>query len=186
MNIVARPATLIAFFLFFPPSYLSKLFFSFLSSLSPEDMMTHKVVPFTGASSSGVGEHLPYQYAKKEAFLVLVARRERSLTEAAEKARDLGSPDAPVVPIDVSKPDEHRWFIDAAIIYFSRLNHLIVNDPIWTSCLFEEINISAFTQVKESKAAIIRFYEALQSKLHAEIRITVITPGYVASELTKC
>lgn len=36
-----------------------------------------------------------------------------------------------------------------------------------------------------SKAAMIRFYETLRSELGSEIRITITTPGYVASEITQ-
>ncbi|KAG0462881.1 hypothetical protein HPP92_021357 [Vanilla planifolia] len=36
-----------------------------------------------------------------------------------------------------------------------------------------------------SKAALIRFYETLRAELGSDIRITILTPGYIASELTK-
>ncbi|XP_020697957.1 LOW QUALITY PROTEIN: 11-beta-hydroxysteroid dehydrogenase 1B-like [Dendrobium catenatum] len=36
-----------------------------------------------------------------------------------------------------------------------------------------------------SKAALIRFYETLRAELGSDIRITILTPGFIASELTK-
>ncbi|KAK8970242.1 11-beta-hydroxysteroid dehydrogenase 1A [Platanthera guangdongensis] len=36
-----------------------------------------------------------------------------------------------------------------------------------------------------SKAALIRFYETLRAEFGSDIRITILTPGYVASELTQ-
>nr|CAB3499062.1 unnamed protein product [Digitaria exilis] len=36
-----------------------------------------------------------------------------------------------------------------------------------------------------SKAALIRFYETLRAELGSEVGITILTPGYVESEMTK-
>ncbi|XP_072962211.1 11-beta-hydroxysteroid dehydrogenase A-like [Typha angustifolia] len=138
MNVVAQPIMLTSLLLFLPPFYFFKLFYSSLASFFPEDM-THKVVLITGASS-GIGEYLAYEYAKRGAFLVLVARRERSLHEVAERARELGSPDVVVVPADVAKHDECRIFVDVAITNFGRLDHLVNNAGIESLCLFEEVN----------------------------------------------
>lgn len=39
--------------------------------------------------------------------------------------------------------------------------------------------------VQASKAAMILFYETLRSEVGSEIKITILIPGYVVSELTK-
>lgn len=65
-------------------------------------------------------QQLAYEYAKKGAALVLVARREGSLQEVAERARDLGSPDVLVIPADVAKPEDCRRFVGAAVAHFGR------------------------------------------------------------------
>nr|XP_010913000.2 11-beta-hydroxysteroid dehydrogenase 1B [Elaeis guineensis] len=194
-----------------------------------EEDMKGKVVLITGASS-GIGEHIAYQYAVRGASLVLVARREHALNSVAKTAIELGAPDVLVKPADISIPNESKRIMEETIAHFGRLNHLVVNAGIWSSCLFEDItNISAFTQVMDvnfwgsvyptyyaiphlktshgniivtasmaghvptarmsfynaSKAALIRFYETLRSELGSEIRITIITPGYVESEITQ-
>nr|XP_010929562.1 11-beta-hydroxysteroid dehydrogenase 1B isoform X2 [Elaeis guineensis] len=136
MNLFAPPTLLTALFFLLPPLYFFKLFLSFLSSLFPEDML-HKVVLITGASS-GIGEQMAYQYAKKGACLVLVARRESSLLEVAKRAQELGSPDVLVLPADVAKPEECRRFIDATLSHFGRLDHLVNNAGIANLCMFEE------------------------------------------------
>ncbi|VAH47307.1 unnamed protein product [Triticum turgidum subsp. durum] len=68
--------------LFLPPYYVYRLTASFLGSVFP-DSVSGKVVLITGASS-GIGEHLAYEYAKRGANLALVARREASLREVCK------------------------------------------------------------------------------------------------------
>ncbi|KAJ6823196.1 11-beta-hydroxysteroid dehydrogenase 1B-like [Iris pallida] len=188
-----------------------------------------KVVLVTGASS-GIGEQLAYQYAKKGASLVLAARREPALKAVANAARERGAPDVLAIQADISDLSESKRVVDEAIAHFGKLNHLVVNAGIFSSCLFEEItNISAFNQVMDvnfwgsvyptyyaiphlknsrgnivvnssiagrfptarlsfynaSKAAVIRFYETLRAELGSDVKITILTLGYVASELTK-
>ncbi|OAY68316.1 11-beta-hydroxysteroid dehydrogenase 1B [Ananas comosus] len=155
MNVVAPPMALVALFLLVPPLYLYKLLLSFLYSLFPEDL-THKVVLITGASS-GIGEQLAYEYAKKGAALVLVARREGSLQEVAERARDLGLPDVLVIPADVAKPEDCQRFVGAVIAHFGRrkwstniVDHLVNNAGIANVCLFDEApDVTKFTPVMD-------------------------------------
>ncbi|KAF9605175.1 hypothetical protein IFM89_014288 [Coptis chinensis] len=84
------------------------------------------------------GQQLAYQYAKQGAHLVLVARRERSLQEVAEQARACGSPDVLVVSGDVSKKDDCKRFVEAAVDHFGKLDHLVNNAGITNICMFEE------------------------------------------------
>ncbi|KAJ0971224.1 hypothetical protein J5N97_019183 [Dioscorea zingiberensis] len=228
MNLVATPTLITALFLLLPAITFFKLFISTFSSLFPEDL-THKVVVITGASS-GIGEHLAYEYAKKGANLVLVAKRERSLREVAGRAQELGAPDVLVVPADVSDHDECRRFIDATVNRFGRLDHLVNNAGISNVCMFEEVSdVKNFTKVMDvnfwgsvyttyfavphlkktrgkiivnsaaagwlptprmsfynaSKAALINFFETLRMELGPEISITIATPGWIESEMTK-
>ncbi|ONM18006.1 Steroleosin [Zea mays] len=120
-----------------PAYYVYKLTTYLLGAVFPEDV-AGKVVLITGASS-GIGEHLAYEYAKRGAYLALVARREASLREVGDVALGLGSPGVLVLPADVSKPRDCEGFIDDTISYFGRLDHLVNNASIWQVCKFEEI-----------------------------------------------
>ncbi|XP_073315823.1 11-beta-hydroxysteroid dehydrogenase-like 4A [Primulina huaijiensis] len=103
-----------------PPLLIFKIMYNIFVSFRPTDMnIRGKVVLITGASS-GIGECLAYEYAKREAFLVIVARREERLEKVAEKARGIGSPDVLVICGDVSDFNDCRRFIDEAINHFGR------------------------------------------------------------------
>lgn len=39
--------------------------------------------------------------------------------------------------------------------------------------------------LQASKAAVISFYESVRAEFGKDIKVTVLTPGYVESELTK-
>ncbi|KAM0899005.1 hypothetical protein ACQ4PT_021560 [Festuca glaucescens] len=187
-----------------------------------------KVVLVTGASS-GIGEHLVYEYARKGACVALVARTEIALRAVAKTARELGAPDTLVVPADITNVEESKRAVEETVAHFGKLNHLVANAGVWSSCFFEEItNITAFHGVIDlnfwgavyptyfalpylkasrgnivvtssiagrvpvarmsfynaSKGAVIRFYETLRSELGSHVRITILMPGYVESNLT--
>ncbi|KAL5204449.1 hypothetical protein ABZP36_009320 [Zizania latifolia] len=195
--------------------------------VSGEDLRG-KVVLVTGASS-GIGEHLAYEYARKGACVALTARTEIALRAVAKTARELGSPDVLVVPADITKVDDAKRAVEETVAHFGKLNHLVANAGIWSSCFFEEItNITAFHNVIDlnfwgavyptyfalpylkasrgnivvtssvagrvptarmsfynaSKGAVIRFYETLRAELGSQVRVTILTPGYVVSNLT--
>ncbi|KAI8544015.1 hypothetical protein RHMOL_Rhmol08G0262200 [Rhododendron molle] len=144
-----------------------------------------KVVLITGASS-GIGEHLAYEYAKGGACLVLVARREKQLQEVACKARRLGSPDVIVETGDVSKVEDCKRFVDATLNHFGRLDHLVNNAGIGPVCMFEDAtNVDDFAQIMASKGALVSFYETLRTEVGSDIGITIVTPGLVDSEMTR-
>ncbi|KAJ3697261.1 hypothetical protein LUZ61_000966 [Rhynchospora tenuis] len=137
MDKVAALFLFISLLLFLPPLYLFKFINSFLSSRFPENL-TNKVVLIVGASS-GIGEHLAYEYAKRGALLVLVARRKNSLRDVAKMAEDIGSPGVLAIPADYTKPDECQRFIDTTIQNFGRLDHLVNVAGVVALPLFEEM-----------------------------------------------
>ncbi|KAH0686558.1 hypothetical protein KY290_018167 [Solanum tuberosum] len=188
-----------------------------------------KVVVITGASS-GIGEHLAYEYARRGACLTIAARREKSLREVAERALDLGAPDVLVVPADVSKVEDCRRVIDKTMSHFGRLDHLVNNAGMTSVSLFEEIeditNMRSIMDINfwgsvymtrfaipylrysegriivlssaaswmpaprislysASKAAMVLFFEALRIEFGRDIKITLVTPGFVESEMTQ-
>ncbi|XP_022955311.1 11-beta-hydroxysteroid dehydrogenase 1B-like isoform X1 [Cucurbita moschata] len=253
LNLVAPPFTVVSLGLLLPHYVIFKYFFSLVRGLFSEDV-AGKVVLITGASS-GIGENLAYEYAKRGAQLALVARRESSLEEAAEAARYYGSPEVITIAGDVSDLSDCRRIIDDTMNHFGRcrfesdeeiqmgwiglfmmnsvmdaVDHLVNNAGIANMTLFEEIiDITSFKQIMEtnywgsvymtwlsipylknrggkiivvssaaawlpsprmsiynaSKAALRSFFETLRVEMSPEIGITVVTPGFVESEITK-
>ncbi|MFQ6677031.1 MAG: SDR family NAD(P)-dependent oxidoreductase [Fidelibacterota bacterium] len=72
---------------------------------------------FLSGASSGIGEYLAYNYAKRSAIIGLSARREDKLEEVAEKCKELGG-NATIYPLDVTdqKASKHaaKDFINLA------------------------------------------------------------------------
>lgn len=135
---------------YIPLSVPVKLFvWAFVKPFRKENLRG-KVVLITGASS-GIGEELAYQYAKKGACLALLARRKRALEGVAAAARERGAPDVLVLPADVSDADESRRAVEETVAHFGKLNHhLVANAGIWSTCFFDEVtNITAFTKVMD-------------------------------------
>ncbi|CAO2042039.1 unnamed protein product [Urochloa humidicola] len=213
---------------FLPPYYVYKLTKSAFAVVTPEDV-AGKVVLITGASS-GIGEQIAYQYAKKGARLALVARREASLHDVAAKAKDAGSPDVLVVAGDVANPEDCKRFVQATVERFGQLDHLVNNAGVASVCWFEEVpEVADFKQVlgvnfwgtvhpthcalphlkksggkifvnssaaavlamprmsfyNASKAAVLNFFETLRIELRDEVGVTIATPGWIESEMTK-
>ncbi|CDP19889.1 unnamed protein product [Coffea canephora] len=135
--------------LLLPFYYVYKLRMIFHRYLSSESIKG-KVVLITGASS-GIGEHRAYEYAKRRACLVIVARRENLLREVAEKARKLGSPDVVPICADVLMVDEDcKRFVEEAVNHFGRLDHLVNNAGISSMCLIEDAtDITRFQPVMD-------------------------------------
>ncbi|XP_022137234.1 11-beta-hydroxysteroid dehydrogenase 1B-like, partial [Momordica charantia] len=136
LNILLSRISLTAFFVILPAYLIFKFLSYIIKSIFSEDV-DGKVVLITGASS-GIGEHLAYEYAKRGAYLALVARRENRLREVAHVAELLGSPYALVIKADVSKIEDCKRCIDTTIAHFGRLDHLVNNAGITSINLFEE------------------------------------------------
>ncbi|XP_024971646.1 11-beta-hydroxysteroid dehydrogenase-like 3 [Cynara cardunculus var. scolymus] len=73
---LAPIATIAALFFLTTPYIVLKLLCHIARSISKENV-AGKVVLIVGASS-GIGEHIAYEYARRGACLVLAARREES------------------------------------------------------------------------------------------------------------
>lgn len=65
-------------------------------------------------------QHVAYEYAKRGACLVLVARREGRLRIVADKAKQLGSPDVLVAKADVSNNADCKNVLDQTIRHFHK------------------------------------------------------------------
>ncbi|XP_021865926.2 11-beta-hydroxysteroid dehydrogenase A [Spinacia oleracea] len=121
---------------FLPPILCLRFCLSCLKSIFTENV-SGKVVLITGASS-GIGEHLAYEYARRGANLALIARRRQHLENVAETSRYLGAPHVLVIPADVCKVEDSKRFINETVNHFGRLDHLVNNAGIATMSMFEE------------------------------------------------
>ncbi|XP_038684988.1 11-beta-hydroxysteroid dehydrogenase A-like isoform X3 [Tripterygium wilfordii] len=227
LNLVAPPVSFFSLCFFLPPFLLLKSFLSVLGYIFSEDV-AGKVVLITGASS-GIGENLAYEYARRGDCLALVARRQNRLRAVADNALEIGSPDVIAINGDVSKVEDCRRSVEETINHFGRLDHLVNNAGIGMACMFEEsIDTTEFRNIMDtnfwgasfttrfalphlrdtkgkiavlssaswlptprmsiynaSKAALRSLFETLRVEVGSDVKITIVTPGFVESELTR-
>ncbi|KAG5393633.1 hypothetical protein IGI04_023596 [Brassica rapa subsp. trilocularis] len=227
LNLFLPPLTIIFLFLFYTYYLLIKFVVCLYKHLCLENV-SGKVTLITGASS-GIGEHVAYEYAKKGAYLALVDRLEDRLEIVAETSRKLGSSNVIIIPGDVANVDDCKKFINETIHHFGKLDHLINNAGVFQTVLFEDltqvqdanhimdINFWGTTYItyfaiphlrksngkiivntsnsaniplplssvySASKAALLRFFETLRVELSPDIKIIIILPGFIATNMT--
>ncbi|KAL3683488.1 hypothetical protein R1sor_001510 [Riccia sorocarpa] len=136
LDLVLPPAAIIGLFVTFPLVAFLNVMYWLLTLVRREDLR-NKVVLITGASS-GIGEHLAYQYAQRGARLVLSARREEKLNHVAERARSMGAVDTYVVVCDVAKEENCKRLIEQTIGHYGQLNHLVLNAGVANLFLLED------------------------------------------------
>ncbi|XP_024356964.1 11-beta-hydroxysteroid dehydrogenase isoform X1 [Physcomitrium patens] len=136
LNLVVPPSAAVTLLLVWPVLALYKTMMWWLSWVLYEDMRG-KVVLITGASS-GIGEHIAYEYAKKGARLALVGRRENLLMEVADRAITRGASDVKVLVGDVTKEADCKRFLEETIQKYGRLDHLVNNAGVAHSFFFSE------------------------------------------------
>ncbi|KAK9117607.1 hypothetical protein Sjap_016554 [Stephania japonica] len=137
MNLIVPPILLTAIVVVWPFYFIYNIVASITKAAFSMEDVTGKVVLITGASS-GIGEYLAYEYAKRGARLALVARREKQLEEVAKRARAMGSPDVIISSADVSNFQHCKRFVEEAVNHFGRLDHLVNNAGILSAFFFEE------------------------------------------------
>lgn len=89
--------------------------------------VTGKVVWITGASS-GIGEALSYELSKKQAKLILSARRLDELTRVKNNCTH--PEDVFLLPLDLEKNEEFESKVEQAINAFKRIDILVNNGGI--------------------------------------------------------
>ncbi|KAL4570093.1 hypothetical protein LXL04_025744 [Taraxacum kok-saghyz] len=226
-NVLVYYIFLLLLLLISPFLFIWELITNLRSCFQPIENMSGKVVLITGASS-GIGELMAYEYAKRGACLVIVAIKEPEsrLEQVAERARELGSPNVLFLFADVSKVDECRIFMDETIRHYGRLDHLVCNAGI-ASLYSIKTDVTKFAPVMDvnfwgsvysthfaiphlmrtggkivvnassagvlhppkggfynvSKSALISFYESLRFEVSPTITITILTLGYIETNL---
>ncbi|XP_072962341.1 11-beta-hydroxysteroid dehydrogenase 1A-like isoform X1 [Typha angustifolia] len=150
LSVVLHIGTLLFLLIYLPLSLLWKMVaWVFVRAFRKEEDLKGKVVLITGASS-GIGEKLAYEYAKRGASMALVARRGKLLNTVAEAARGGGAPDVLVLPADISDADESKRVVMETVAHFGRLDHLVANAGICSGSPFEQItDITAFTKIMD-------------------------------------
>ncbi|XP_050220648.1 11-beta-hydroxysteroid dehydrogenase A-like [Mercurialis annua] len=183
MNIVFPPLSIFALLFVLPPYLFFKYLHTAIRTVFSEDV-AGKVVLIAGASS-GIGEHLAYEYARRRACLALVARRENRLEQVAAIAKELGALDVIFIPGDVSKIEDCEGFVNATVRHFGRLDHLVTNAGIAPVSMFEQIP----DITKMAPAMDINFWGSVYSSHFAiphlkRSRGKIIVVGSCASWLT--
>ncbi|KAI3671446.1 hypothetical protein L1987_87184 [Smallanthus sonchifolius] len=169
--------------LFLPPWTFFKFCLRILRTVFSEDV-SGKVVLITGASS-GIGEHLAYEYASRGAHLAFSARREDLLRRVADRCLQIGSPDVIVIRTDVSDAHDCKR-MRSNFVCVNAVDHLVNNAGISQVCMLEEADeITNLRPVMASKAALAQFYETMRVEFGSDVKITIVTPGFIESELTQ-
>lgn len=88
-----------------------------------------KVIWITGASS-GIGEALAYEMAKKGAKLILSARRKDELQRVKGNCVAEAQPDVRTLALDLSKPEMLKLSTEAALQIFGHIDILVNNGGI--------------------------------------------------------
>jgi short-subunit dehydrogenase len=108
--------------------------------------MKNKVVIITGASS-GIGKALSEECAHRGAKLVLAAR---DLEKLQGVASHLTSTEVLTVKCDVSKEEDCKALIGAAIQKFGRIDVLINNAGISMRALFEDVDLNVIRRLMDT------------------------------------
>jgi NAD(P)-dependent dehydrogenase (short-subunit alcohol dehydrogenase family) len=81
-------------------------------------------------------QHLAYEYARTGARLALIACRENSLREVADRAQEYGSPNVLMIHADVSRVEECKRIVDETMSHFGRCKSKWLGLSIYCVCVF--------------------------------------------------
>lgn len=106
-----------------------------------------KVVFITGASS-GIGESLAYEYAKRGYRLVLSARRMDRLAEIELKLKE--QTEVMIAECDVCKVEDLKRVVSEAVAKFGRLDVVIANAGFGVAARFEKLSLDDYRRQFET------------------------------------
>ncbi|GAB4844195.1 11-beta-hydroxysteroid dehydrogenase B [Ancistrocladus abbreviatus] len=174
LNFVVPPASLVMLALAWPTlSFIHAC--EWVYGLFYSEDMEDKVVIITGASSA-IGEQIAYEYAKRRAILVLVARREHRLRGISENARRFGAKHVMIVAADVVKEDDCRRFISETVNFYGRVDHLVnATSLVHTFYVEEATDASVFPHLMDINfwGNVYPTYVALPHLRHTKGRVVV-------------
>lgn len=125
------------------------------------DLQLKGKVAIIGGASQGIGYGCAHQLAEEGAKVVITARREPALAEAAEKIRKDTGAEVLIVPSDVRKSEDCIKVVEATLKAYGRIDILINNDgapPIG--------RIEDFDDVAWQKAVEQNLYSVIRMTRH--------------------
>jgi short-subunit dehydrogenase len=110
--------------------------------------LKNKVIWLTGASS-GIGEALAYELAKKGAKLILSARRKEELERVKGNCDAAAQPNIHTLPLDLSEPATLKLSTQAAIQLFGQVDVLINNGGISQRSFVNDTDMDVYRRLME-------------------------------------
>jgi len=146
-------------------------------SEEPPEQLEGAVVVVTG-SSSGIGEAIALECARRGARLVLTARREAELRRVAVACKSAGAWDVAVVPGD-GQHEETAERVKAAAVGFGGVDRLYINAGISQNTRLLDAPVSVVREQLEINffSGVLLTYACLPSILERRGRIVAVTSG---------
>ena len=110
--------------------------------------LSNQVIWITGASS-GIGEALVYELARKGARLIISARRKEELERVKGNCQEQAQPFVRILPLDLSEPSTLQLHTEAAIQLFGHIDILINNGGISQRSLAKETELNVDRKIME-------------------------------------
>jgi short-subunit dehydrogenase len=110
--------------------------------------LTNKVIWITGASS-GIGEALAYELAKKGSKLILSARRKEELERVKGNCFKEAQPNIRILPLDLTQTATLQLSVEAASQLFGHVDILINNGGISQRSLVKDTTIEVDRRLME-------------------------------------
>ncbi len=107
-----------------------------------------KVIWLTGASS-GIGEALAYELARKKVKLILSARRKDELERVKGNCHPLAQPEIKLLPFDLAESSNLQLITEAATHMFGHVDILINNGGVSQRSLAKETQINVDRKIME-------------------------------------
>lgn len=110
--------------------------------------LLNKVVWLTGASS-GIGEALAYELAKKGAKLILSARRKEELERVKGNCQAGSQSNIRILPIDLAQSETLKLSTQAAVQIFGHIDVVIHNGGIGQRSLIKDTSLEVDRKIME-------------------------------------
>ncbi len=107
-----------------------------------------KVIWLTGASS-GIGEALAYELARKKVKIILSARRKEELERVKGNCHPLAQPEIKLLPFDLAEAGNLQLIAEAAIQLFGHVDVLINNGGIAQRSLAKDTLVNVDRKIME-------------------------------------